>query len=91
MCVHLCTCIYMYDDNNNIKGSYINGSKVFEVLSAVQETFSRKEYCSEFPCPPQGELPYPGIETAPSVVPALQEDSLPLSHQGKSRVLFNIF
>ena len=30
-------------------------------------------------CPPPGDLPNPGIEPRP---PALQEDSLPLSHQG---------
>ena len=31
------------------------------------------------PCPPPGDLPDPGIEPAS---PALQADSLPLSHQG---------
>ena len=87
MCVHIY--IYMHDDNNNIKGSYINRSKVFKVLSAVQERFSRKEHCSGLPCPPQGDLPYPGIEPGPPVAPALH--FLPLSHQGKPRVLFSIF
>ena len=41
--------------------------------------FSRQEYWSGLPCPPPGELPDPGIEP---MSPALQVDSLPLSHQG---------
>ena len=41
--------------------------------------FSRQEYWSGLPCPPPGDLPDPGIEAAS---PALQADSLPLSHWG---------
>ena len=41
--------------------------------------FSRQEYWSGLPCPPPGDLPNPGMEPRS---PALQEDSLPLSHQG---------
>ena len=41
--------------------------------------FSRQEYWSGLPCPPPGDLPNPGIEPGS---PALQGDSLPLSHQG---------
>ena len=44
--------------------------------------FSRQEYCSGLPFYPPGDLPDPGIEP-PS--PALQVDSLPLSHQGSAR------
>ena len=44
--------------------------------------FSRQEYLSGLPCPPPGDLPDPGIEPASLVSPALQADSLPLSHQG---------
>ena len=39
----------------------------------------RQEYWSGFPFPSPGDLPKPGIEPAS---PALQEDSLSLSHQG---------
>ena len=39
--------------------------------------FSKQEYYSGLPCPP-GNLPDPGIKPGP---PALQADSLPLSHQ----------
>ena len=36
--------------------------------------FSRQEYWSALPCPPPGDLPYPGIKPTPSVAPALQAD-----------------
>ena len=42
--------------------------------------FSRQEYWSGVPCPPPGDLPDPGIEPASPLSPALQWDSLPLSH-----------
>ena len=48
--------------------------------------FSRQEYWSGLPCPPQGNLPNSGIEpTAPvaSETPALQADSLPTETPGK--------
>ena len=44
--------------------------------------FSRKEYWSGLPCPPLGDLPMPGIEPRHPVAPALQVDSLLLSHWG---------
>ena len=44
--------------------------------------FSRQEYWSGLPCPSPGDLPNPGIEPLSSEAPALQVDSLPLSHWG---------
>ena len=41
--------------------------------------FSIQEYWNGLPCPLLGDLPDPGIEP---VTPALQADSLLLSHQG---------
>ena len=41
--------------------------------------FPRQEYWSGLPCPPPGDLLDPGIEPTP---PAVQADSLPLSHRG---------
>ena len=41
--------------------------------------FSWQEYWSGLPLPPPSDLPDPGIEP---VSPALQVDSLPLSHWG---------
>ena len=50
--------------------------------------FSRQEYWNRLPCPPPGDLPNPGIDPKSPVSPALQENSLPLSHQGsKSTIL----
>ena len=50
--------------------------------------FSRQEYCSELPCPPQGYLPDPESRPRPRpifpnlspVSPVLQAESLLLSH-----------
>ena len=41
--------------------------------------YSRQQYRSGLLCPPPGDLPDPGTEP---VYPALQEDSLSLSHRG---------
>ena len=42
--------------------------------------FSRQEYWSGLLCSPPGDLPDPAIKP---MSPALQVDSLPLSHQGR--------
>ena len=47
------------------------GSSVHVILQA--------SIWSGFPCPPPGNLPNPGIQ---QMSPALQADSLPLSHRG---------
>ena len=44
--------------------------------------FPRQEYWSGLSCPPPGDLLDPGIEPTSPVSPALQVDSLPLSHWG---------
>ena len=44
--------------------------------------FFRQEYWSELPCPLPGDLPNTGLEPGSPVSPALQVDSLRLSHQG---------
>ena len=44
--------------------------------------FSRQEYWSGLPYPFPGDLPNPGIEPVSLVAPAVQADSLLLSHQG---------
>ena len=49
--------------------------------------FSRQEHWSRLPFPPSGDLPNPGIETPASAAPALQVDSLPLSHPGSPQIL----
>ena len=49
--------------------------------------FSRQEYWRALPCPPPGDLSDPGIELMFPVTPAMQVDSIPLSHQGVCCVL----
>ena len=44
--------------------------------------FSRQEYWTGLLCLPPGDLPNSGIKPSSSVSPALQVDSLPLSHRG---------
>ena len=44
--------------------------------------FSRQEYGSGLPDPPPGDLPDPGIKLSSPASPALQVDSLLLSHRG---------
>ena len=51
--------------------------------------FSRQEYRNGLSFPPPSDLPNPGIKPTSPVSPALQADSLPLSHQG-SPVMHNI-
>ena len=46
--------------------------------------FSRQEYWSRLPCPPPEDLPDPGIQLGS---PALQVDSLLLSHQGSPKYI----
>ena len=53
--------------------------------------FSWQEYWSELPFPPLGDLPDSGIEPVSLVLPALQADSLPLSHQGSPGKSLKIF
>ena len=50
--------------------------------ASLSMEFSRQEYWSVLPFPSPGDLPDPGIEPASPVAPALQADSLPLSHWG---------
>ena len=49
--------------------------------------FLRQEYWSGLPCPSPGDLPDPGIKSVSPVSPALQADSLLLSHQGYQFVI----
>ena len=65
--------------------SHVRHVRLFATLSPVASQaplsmgFSRQEYWSRLICPPPGDLPDPGIKPRS---PALQADSLPLSHWG---------
>ena len=52
---------------------------------------SWQEYWSELPFPSPGDLPDWGIEPVSPVSPALQADSLPLSHQGIPGSCFHFY
>ena len=49
--------------------------------------FSSQEYWNELPHPPPGDFPDSGIEP---VSPALQADSVPLSHQGSPKTSIHL-
>ena len=53
--------------------------------------FFRQEYWNRLSCPPPGDLPNPGMEPASSEAPALQADSLLLSHQGSPEIYMRIY
>ena len=50
--------------------------------------FSRQEHWGGLPCPPPGDLPHPGIESASLMSPALVVGSLPLALPGKPLFLW---
>ena len=50
--------------------------------ASLSMRFSRQEYWSGLPFLPPGDLPNPGIKLTSPASPALQVDSLPLSHLG---------
>ena len=61
------------------------GCALDQILSSqapLSMKISRQEYWSGLPCPPPGDLPYPGIKPMSPASPALRVDSLPLSHWG---------
>ena len=53
--------------------------------------FSWHEYWSGLPFLPPGDFPYPRIESVSPASPALQTDSLPLSHQGSATAELRVF
>ena len=48
--------------------------------------FSRQEYWNGLPCTPPGDLPDSGTEPMSPETPALQADSLLLSHWGNPKI-----
>ena len=52
--------------------------------------FSWQEYWSGLSCPPPEDDPDPGIEPMSPMSPALQADSLPLSHWGSLKELLSV-
>ena len=85
--------VFLYGDNSVhcIRGSggilsaksYLTHCDPMD-CSLPNSSVRRQESWSGWPCPPPGSLPDPMIKAASRVAPALQADSLPLSHQGSS-------
>ena len=50
----------------------------------LRVSISKQEYWSGLPFLPLGDLPDPGIKPGSPAAPALQADSLPLSHRRRS-------
>ena len=53
-----------------------------DLQAPLSMELSRQEYWSRLPYLPPGDLPDPGIKPVSPAAPALQVESLPLSHQG---------
>ena len=51
--------------------------------SPLSMEFSRQEYWSGLPCPPSGDLPYPGTEPESLVSPALAGEFFTTEPPGK--------
>ena len=74
--------------------SHFGQVRLFETLWTVAHEaplsmgFSRQEYWTGLSCPPPGDLPDPGIEPASPAAPAMQADSLPLSHLGSLKMWY---
>ena len=66
--------------------SVVSSSLQHYGLSSLSVGISRSKYWSDLPCPPPGDLPDSEPELASSAAPALQADSLLLSHQGRPTV-----
>ena len=66
----------------DLKGCSPPGSSAHGILQA--------RIWSGLPCPPSGDLSNPGIKSVSPVAPALQVDSLLLSHQGSSQKIHTI-
>ena len=82
MCVRVCVYAELF---SHIQLSATPWS--ITLLAPLSAEFSKQEYWSGLPFPMPGGLPDPGIERLFLHLLNLQEDSLPLSHQGSSCIL----
>ena len=79
-CVDACKVASVVSNSLRPYGLYVASQAPFSV------GFPRQEYWSGLPRPPSGDLPNPGIEPMSPESPALQVDSLLLSHQGSTYI-----
>ena len=82
-------------NKDEIMHMFISRFRLFATLDTIARQaplsmgFSRQEYWSELPCPPPGDLPNSEIKPGSRGAPALQAESLLLSHQGSPLVGLN--
>ena len=79
--VCVCVCVCVCSVTSVVSDSFVTLWTI-ACQAPLSMEFSRQEYWSGLPCPPPGDFSNPGIKPA---APALQVDSLPLSHQGSPR------
>ena len=77
--LHMCACSVMLSSFSHVWLSATPWTAARQALLFMG--FSREEYWSELPCTAPGDLPDPGIELKFPASPALQADSLPMTHQ----------
>ena len=77
VCAQLLNCVWLF---------VIQWTVAHQALLSMG--FSRQEYWNELPVSPSGDLPDPGIKPKS---PALQVDSLPLSHQGSPTCCIDMY
>ena len=77
VCAQLLNCVWLF---------VIQWTVAHQALLSMG--FSRQEYWNELPVSPSGDLPDPGIKPNS---PALQVDSLPLSHQGSPTCCIDMY
>ena len=75
---HMCTCVLSHFSHVTL----LVTPWTVAHQAPLSMGFSRREFWGGLPCPPPGDLPHPGMETASPVAPALQADFLLLSHWG---------
>ena len=69
MCVSSVNCVYVLSCFSRVLLFVTPWTVAHQVLLSMG--FSRQEYWSGLPCPPPGDFPYPGIEPAFFMSPAL--------------------
>ena len=68
-CVCVCVCARGHTGICSVMSDYLQSHG--PIRFPLSMGFSRQEYWSGLPCPPPGDLPNPGIETAYPASPAL--------------------
>ena len=89
------TCQYNFELNAQVLSCSVMSKTATPWTVSCQDPLSmgffRQEYWSRLPFPPPGNLPNSGIKPASLESPALQADSLPLSHQGSPLFRTRVF